>query len=319
MKALLLWLTIFGCLKVAHGQTTSYHPLPDSAFWRVDNYYYQPFQYPCSANYYFHYYTAGDTVINSNQYKKIYRSYVHFSPVFCTPPLNPPSPPASGYAGALREDPIVSKTFFVFPNTTTDSLLYDYNLVVGDTMKGHIANSVHTSSHLIVLSVDSVLIKGKFRKRWNFAKDNNSDSTYFIAGLGSSGGLIEPLKTYAIDFMYRRLVCVKDSADAIYTPSYSSAMGCNLILNGISGINGTNTCSIYPNPFSAQTTLQTDKSLKNAALTVYNSVGETVRRVDNLSGQEIIFHRDNLPGGLYFVRLISDNKMYTDKLVIIGK
>jgi hypothetical protein len=64
--------------------------------------------------------------------------------------------------------------------------------------------------------------------------------------------------------------------------------------------------NIFPNPLSIQTTLHTDNRFINASLTVYNSVGQTVKCVDNLAGQTIIFHRDNLPSGLYFVRLMQD-------------
>ena len=36
---------------------------------------------------------------------------------------------------------------------------------------------------------------------------------------------------------------------------------------------------IYPNPFSTQTTLQTDQQLENATLTLYNSLGQTVKKI----------------------------------------
>lgn len=78
-----------------------------------------------------------------------------------------------------------------------------------------------------------------------------------------------------------------------------------------------NEIKIYPNPFYSSTTLQTDKPLKNASLTVYNSFGQTVKQIDNLAGQTIVFYRDNLPSGLYFVRLKEENKIIAaDKLVI---
>ena len=76
-------------------------------------------------------------------------------------------------------------------------------------------------------------------------------------------------------------------------------------------------CFIYPNPFSSQTTLQTDKTFKDATLTVYSLYGQSVKQINNLSGQTIILNRDNLPSGLYFVRLTEENKIITvDKLVI---
>ena len=241
MKKLILASTAVLALTVAHGQTNVYHPFPDSGFWRVDEYYNDPWQYPCFAKYYFHYYADGDTVINTVSYKKIYRSYVLFQPLSCTPPMTPPTPPTSGYVGALKDDSIANKTFFIFPNKNTDSLLYDYNLSVGDTMRGHISESVYGNSQMVVLSIDSVLINGQYRKKWNFANDYNNDSTYFIAGIGSSGGLIEPLNTYPVDFTYRHLVCVKDSSTALYISSYTSPIGCNSIMSGTTEIKSINT------------------------------------------------------------------------------
>ncbi|MBI4931290.1 MAG: T9SS type A sorting domain-containing protein [Bacteroidetes bacterium] len=72
---------------------------------------------------------------------------------------------------------------------------------------------------------------------------------------------------------------------------------------GINENNYQQTVSLYPNPFSTQTTLQLDKTLKNATLTVYNSFGQQVKQLKNINGQAITLHRDNLPSGLYFIRL----------------
>lgn len=76
-------------------------------------------------------------------------------------------------------------------------------------------------------------------------------------------------------------------------------------------------CLIYPNPFSSQVTLQTKNMIKNATLTIYNLQGQAVKQICNLTGQTIIVHRDNLPSGQYFIRLVQDDKVIaTDKLII---
>ena len=77
--------------------------------------------------------------------------------------------------------------------------------------------------------------------------------------------------------------------------------------------------TIFPNPFSAETTLQTNNLLKNATLTVYNCFGQTVAQIKNISGQTVTLSRDNLASGLYFLRLTEENNIYTDKLVITDK
>jgi uncharacterized delta-60 repeat protein len=75
--------------------------------------------------------------------------------------------------------------------------------------------------------------------------------------------------------------------------------------------------SIYPNPFSVTTTFQLDNVLTNATLTVYNTFWQTVKEIKNINGQTIIFHRENLESGLYFIHLTQDNKMISaDKLII---
>jgi len=78
--------------------------------------------------------------------------------------------------------------------------------------------------------------------------------------------------------------------------------------------------SVFPNPFSVQTTLQTDNLLHNATLTVYNCFGQTVKQIKNIWGQTVVLSRDNLASGLYFVRLTEDNKtIAVGKLVIADK
>lgn len=77
--------------------------------------------------------------------------------------------------------------------------------------------------------------------------------------------------------------------------------------------NGT----VYPNPFSTQTTLQTDNFFYNATLTMENVFGQTVKQINNISGQTVTLLRDNLPSGLYFVRLTQDSKIITTKKLLI--
>ncbi|MCF6133433.1 T9SS type A sorting domain-containing protein [Flavobacterium wongokense] len=81
--------------------------------------------------------------------------------------------------------------------------------------------------------------------------------------------------------------------------------------------NQTVTISVAPNPFSSQTTFQSDVSFENASLSVYNSIGQLVKAINNINGQQITFSRDNLPNGLYFAHLMQDNKSIgSQKLVI---
>lgn len=92
--------------------------------------------------------------------------------------------------------------------------------------------------------------------------------------------------------------------------------------NAITGINNyalneNSNIDIFPNPFSAQTTLQTDNSFRNATLTVFNMHGKKVKQLNSISGQTFTLHRDNLPNGLYFLQFTQDNQVISlEKLVI---
>ena len=99
--------------------------------------------------------------------------------------------------------------------------------------------------------------------------------------------------------------------------SYNDSAYWGGIYIGIKENMNTSKFQITPNPFSSQTTLHSDKTFKDATLTVYNFFGQQVKRLKNISGQEIILHRDNLPSGLYFISVTQDNKLIaTDKLII---
>ena len=75
--------------------------------------------------------------------------------------------------------------------------------------------------------------------------------------------------------------------------------------------------SIYPNPFSNTTTLKTNNLFENATFIVYNTLGEQVRKIDNITGQTFTFYRENLEQGIYFYHLKENNKMLSeDKLII---
>lgn len=95
--------------------------------------------------------------------------------------------------------------------------------------------------------------------------------------------------------------------------------------NTISMVNNTNIqtaeIKIFPNPFSELATFQTDILLKEASLIIYNLYGEKVKQINNLNGQTVYFHRDNLPGGLYFLQVNQGNNPFSvclqTKFVII--
>jgi hypothetical protein len=97
--------------------------------------------------------------------------------------------------------------------------------------------------------------------------------------------------------------------------NFLNANTCNT--TGLNEISTQESFIIYPNPFPAQTTLQTAEQLNNAILTVYNLHGQTIKEIKNISGQTVVLSWDNLTSGLYFVRLTENSKIIAIKKIII--
>jgi uncharacterized delta-60 repeat protein len=75
--------------------------------------------------------------------------------------------------------------------------------------------------------------------------------------------------------------------------------------------------TIFPNPFSDKATLITNVELENAELTVYNSLGKRVRQINNINGHMVVFQRNNLPMGLYFIQFTQGDRIIgSDKILI---
>ncbi len=77
------------------------------------------------------------------------------------------------------------------------------------------------------------------------------------------------------------------------------------------------TISIYPNPFSSQATIESDKNLTGAKLTVFNLAGQAVKEIENISTKSVVLSRRNLPSGPYIVHLSQDNQMVATAKILI--
>lgn len=105
--------------------------------------------------------------------------------------------------------------------------------------------------------------------------------------------------------------------DYAYESTPNACIQSGRIALGINENTSKNNFSIYPNPLISSATIQTNASLKNASITIYNSFGQTVKEVKNISGLTVSISRDNLANGLYFIRLTDENKVIgVEKLII---
>ena len=307
MKKLLLISITMLALTVSYGQTSVYHSFPNSdAIWNVT---YGGYQAECSK---YSYTLTSDTIVNSVTYKKIYKQKSNY-------PNDPwtsgcdwccPSLLSVYYVGALREDNIAHKVYFLPESYNTDTLLYDFNLAVGDPIPLSWNN---WCSYMQVGSIDSVLIGTNYRKRWNMVDPNidclTAYSSSMIEGIGNTFGLLE-----RFDFFEQggHLDCFSQNNQSLY-PTYSPNSGCPLV-SGIEELSQVG-FTVSPNPLSSQTTIQFESKLNNATLSLYNCFGQKVKEITNINDQTIILTRDKLMNGLYYAQLTQENYAVTIQLI----
>jgi hypothetical protein len=74
--------------------------------------------------------------------------------------------------------------------------------------------------------------------------------------------------------------------------------------------------SVYPNPILTQATFTISSDLQKASFKVYDMNGEEVKQI-TFSGKQVILERENLKAGVYFYRIVSQEKtIATGKLIM---
>ena len=63
--------------------------------------------------------------------------------------------------------------------------------------------------------------------------------------------------------------------------------------------------------------IQSEKLFKNAELKLYDTMGKCVKHIRNISGKTIVFEREHLKDGLYFLILSEGNKTIDQEKIML--
>jgi len=252
----------------------------------------------------YNYNETGDTLINLLTYKKIVKKGIS-SPVDVM--CNPYSPSAyintspSFYLRSLGK-----QMYIIEPGSTSEELLYDFNLSIGDTLPT--SYTVPAGAFITITAIDSILTPFGYRKRFQLS----TASAYLYEGIGSSAGLVEEIHQSFLSGT-RDLLCFSLN-DISYVPTTGSS--CNMIV-GIDAIERKETAIAFPNPFLNSTTIQLSHQLKDATMNLYNSIGATIKSI-NISGESVKIERENVNSGIYYYQILQENGHVLDgKLMIV--
>ena len=286
-------------------QTNKYHPFPDSnAVWSETDYLNTcncPNPCATACGFYDNYFIKGDILKGSYTYHKIYNTSQYFQ-------YNGIAPAGTGFYAGIRQDTVARKVYcFVYGTGTNDTLLYDFNLHVGDTLPKSYVNGGTFNNH--VSSIDSIIIGTTYRRQYHISSTNPPDSNYvqLIEGIGSTFGITSYL---APPFEGGYILnCFTQNDVTQYTNPMASS-NCNLTM-GVKTINRQLTFQIYPNPAanSFQVSISGNSTIKE--ITVYDMLGNIV-----LNPTKTNIDVSSLANGVYFINLQTSEGFLTKKLIV---
>lgn len=280
-----------------------YVPFPDSnAIWQVE---YGGYQCSCCASY--NYSFDGDTLIGSHVYHRIHKRGLKYLEIqgLCT---TIPAQLIDEYIGAIRNDNSQKKVFIVPSDSTTEYILYDFNLGVGDTVDSWLNQSSFSSPwlHVVVDSIDSVLVANQYRKRFNLLViDGGFLPVKIIEGIGSTS---EPFIGPLYEFEWGGYIsCFKQNGQVLFPDTSSLCLLTDVSMMGITNSN----MKIYPNPFvSAITIIIQNPQPIQSNIEILNILGQTVYTetvIYEKAKNTRIIDLSFLPAGIYILNRITES------------
>jgi Secretion system C-terminal sorting domain len=180
---------------------------------------------------------------------------------------------------------------------TTETLLYDFSLSIGDTL----TSTYNYGDNNTILDIDSVLVGSNYHKRfllgqmgWN--GNTTPDTTYaIIEGVGSTTGflgmIVRPFENFTT------LECFTHD-----TQQYPSGVICPINV-GMEEQQGKPMFSVYPNPMSDKLTVMLPKFSKDAVRIELLDLSGRIILTENTSQPQMVVNVAGLPVGMYWVRV----------------
>ena len=263
MKNLLLLFLLISSVQTTHAQ---YKPLPmQNAEWYQDGGI-ALLSCPTCTFVNYKYYADGDTLINAQTYVKIKKVEV--------PNINDVSLfPA--YTGAIRQDTLNKKIYVVLTDSTTEHILYDFSLQVGDTNNSVLhtlaSDCLGYNTETLYL-IDTIQVNGNDHRVFHFQGSCTANGVNYIEGIGSDFGLLFP---NLMDMEESHLNCLKINNQSYYP--YANA-NCTLPTISVNNLDLLLDISIFPNPTSEILTISLPENTIESEAILFDAAGKELKR-----------------------------------------
>jgi len=193
-------------------------------------------------------------------------------------------------------------------------LLYDFGASTGDTIKivNYSLGFYIDTIKVWVTKIDTIDFSGIQRKRIKVEGDTYALTDYWIAGIGSEKGLLNPCIMLCGGF--RELLCVYENDTQIYFNNTRNSCYMSDNKTSIENI-GINDLKIYPNPTNGFIKVDYSGEISGLSYSVYNLTGQLILKNHFKTNEANI----NLNSGLYILKINKNESLiFKDKLMIIN-
>lgn len=206
----------------------------------------------------------------------------------------------------FREEIDSSKVYLLDAIDSTDQVYYDFNLIIGDSIKSRVSPS---NKWVYVESIDHLTVDSSTRKVIHFTapEDSPECNEKWIEGIGSNFGPTGPLSVSYDCWHFRAyLTCVRRSIDQITIYGDCGP-------NGLDNEKADKEFEFSPNPTTNYITITSTTPIQQ--IQVYNTSGLELQNidVDNATTSEV--HLSGLPNGLYFLRIETKKETVTKRII----
>ena len=247
------------------------------------------------------YFFQGDTTILGFQYKIIHaNSIVQINAGPYCPPFAVDGSSSWVTGSFIREDTSAKKIFVYDQGNNSDALLYDFNLIAGDTLNSNYAGQGFT---LIVDSVRTItLLNGAVRKIFYL-----NDNEYYIESVGGSQGLQFPI-IQAIGF-WEVPTCMSENYIQLWGTQCFGFVGIDELKNN-------NSINVYPNPFDDKITISTD-NIEQSQIILYDILSR--KHLQGTFTNSTTINTQQLADGIYMYEVQNKNRTSTKGKLIKQK
>lgn len=182
-----------------------------------------------------------------------------------------------------------------------DTILYDFNIRLGDTLNGRFYGYSLNSRKVVVTSIDSLLVGSNYRKKYKLSVPSFGAFGELVEGMGCRCGFI-PIFIQLDLAGY--LDCHSTNDKVIFGSGTNGK--CDLLMSNEDVSKRLSHVQIYPNPIVDISSLKIPDGMLTDRVIIFDVLGKLVKTYEVTDNTPQILKND-YSKGIYFVHILHQN------------